>query len=201
MMVTKTMTRHGLLVVGLLFGVLAAGAAWAHGFSRERSAVVQIAPDHVELMLIHAEPPGPRTRLLRTKFDLDRDGRLSALEGALIGAELREVAFAGLSIIVDGEALEVGVPQVKVKTDGARGGGLTAAYYRRIARKAPVDEATQRTVELRLADTATVAIDVAVEADGGLVIRGGGDGEEARRTSGARRLGPGESVRVELSTK
>lgn len=115
------------LIVSVAVAILAPGMARAHDFPAERSLLVQVSNDRVEMMLVYQEPPGPRTDLLMAKFDLNNDGALTDGELKLAEGELSRRAFDGLRLEVEGERAGMHPPDMKVTRN--RDGGLAAAFY------------------------------------------------------------------------
>lgn len=76
----------------VLLTLLAAAPAAAHTGGENHRAIVSVDPDGVRALLIMQVPAGRRASGLLSRFDLDHDGDLDALEGQLLanllGAEI-----------------------------------------------------------------------------------------------------------------
>lgn len=52
----------------------------AHDLPRERTLLVQIRPDAIDLMVVYLEPPTDSLEFFKTRHDLDRDGEIDSHE-------------------------------------------------------------------------------------------------------------------------
>lgn len=121
----------------LAVGVALSPLAHGHSLPIERSLMIAVHADRVEVLGIYAEAPGLRTDRLLAMYDLDRDGRLDGRELPLAAPEIATRAFLGIHVELDGTTPPVS-PEIKCKRESNR--GLSCAVYARIDTR----EATQR---------------------------------------------------------
>ena len=87
--------------------------ASAHEFPQERSVIVQMHDDRVELLLVHKEPAGERADLFMMRVDLDKDGKISSAEAKQAGGFWLPYALSGLSFEVPNNTPRAREPELK----------------------------------------------------------------------------------------
>lgn len=117
--------------VTLLATLMLIGTAGsAHDFPVERTMAVQLHTSHVEVMVVHVEPAGPRTQRILALHDQNRDGKIEGSEAVLAKPAMRKRALLGLDLEL------VGVPSSEQRSDVRfrrdKGGGFSIAAFRRM---------------------------------------------------------------------
>ncbi|MGM0554925.1 MAG: hypothetical protein ACQEVA_00950 [Myxococcota bacterium] len=130
-----------------------AAAAETHELPRERTLLVQVSHDSVEVMIVYLEPPGPTIDLLLRRYDIDGDGELGDGEAQLAGREWIRRAMHGLEFEVAGEAPMAKPPDIKFRRE--QKGALSAAVYARWELPDLADDQT-RTVHVRVVGEAPI---------------------------------------------
>ncbi|MFW6057615.1 MAG: hypothetical protein ACOC9W_02055, partial [Persicimonas sp.] len=137
----------------LAYVTMSSAPAQAHELPRERTLLVQVSQDSVEVMIVYLEPPGPTIDLLLRRYDLDGDGELVDAEAQLAGREWIRRAMYGLEFEVEGETPMAKPPEIKFRRE--QKGALSAAVYARW--ELPELRADQtRTVHVRLRGEASI---------------------------------------------
>lgn len=136
----------GALLV-LLAATLLLSTAHAHDLPQERTVLVQVSKDRVEVLIAYLEPPGPQQELLFKRFDLNGDGELTGPEAKLAGSEWMPRVLHGLQFEVAGENPKAREPEIKFRRE--KKGSLSAAVYARWDLE-PLAEGETRTVHVRL---------------------------------------------------
>ncbi len=101
--------------------------AWAHTLPIERSLMMTVHQDRLEVLMIYNEPPGIRTKRILAMYDLDRNGRLTGKELAIASPDIAERAFNGIKIEVNGVVPTANQPQLACKRGQDK--GLSCALY------------------------------------------------------------------------
>lgn len=104
-----------------------ANVAWAHTLPIERSLMMTVHQDRLEVLMIYNEPPGIRTERILAMYDLDRNGRLTGKELAIASPDIAERAFNGIKIEVNGIVPTANQPQLACKREQDK--GLSCALY------------------------------------------------------------------------
>lgn len=171
--------------------LLLAGDAKAHPRGIHKRTTLTVRGGEVEVLITMDYDGGPRTRLLRLGADGDASGDLEEGERARLRDQLAEQALRGLSVRVEGVALEVRRSDAKLSLrKDARAGssdGLSVA----VLAKARLPESAGRGAELQVLERSPDRSHVPVEVFQQLG-RDGGVRQEGRD------LGPGEVLRVRL---
>ncbi len=121
-----------------------ASLAWAHTLPIERSLMMTIHQDRLEVLMIYTEPPGIRTERILAMYDLDRNGRLTGKELAIASPDIAERAFNGVKIEVNGVVPTANQPELSCKREQDK--GLSCALYVDL----PLPSGSPETVEVRL---------------------------------------------------
>lgn len=131
------------ILIGL-FIVLTTSVAWAHKLPIERSLMMTVHQDRIEILMIYSEPPGIRTDRILAMYDLDRSGRLTGIELAIAMPDIAERAFNGVQIEVNGVVPVANAPELVCKREQDK--GLACALYVDI----PLPGGPPEKVEVRL---------------------------------------------------
>jgi len=161
----------------------------AHEFPAERSCLVQVTPEGVQIMITFREPRSERVDLFVTRHDVNRDGRLSDAEAHLGHAEFLKYALRGLSFEVAGERPRGKEPRVKLEhtQDGAL--QMAALLEYDVPR---LEDGATREVVMRVTETSPHPAITSAQGMEGLVVRGQG-------TTRPVDMKPGSSVRLKAS--
>jgi hypothetical protein len=127
--------------------LLAFGEVSAHELPNERSLLIQVSADRLEIMIVYLEPPGAAVDLLLSRYDLDGDRELQGGEAQLAGPEWMERVLRGLQFEVADEQPVAKPPEIKFRREP--GGALSAAVYARWDLP-PMGTDARRTVHIRL---------------------------------------------------
>ncbi len=131
------------ILIGLVV-VLTASMAWAHKLPIERSLMMTVHQDRIEILMIYSEPPGIRTDRILAMYDLDRNGRLTGKELAIAMPDIAERAFNGVQIEVNGGTPVANAPELVCKREQDK--GLACALYVDL----PLSTKAPEKVEVRL---------------------------------------------------
>lgn len=119
--------RRRLQIATILAVTVLGAPSFAHKIPIERSLMVTVHPNRIEILAIYAEPPGIRTEWLLGLFDFDRDGRLDGRELVFAAPELAIRAFTGVQMTLNGKPIPASVPEAKCKREQNK--GLSCALY------------------------------------------------------------------------
>lgn len=157
------LTLFALLAAVALLAVPISSAA--HDFEPEREVLIQVFPEHIDVMIVYAEAPGERTDLFGAQFGLVfGDAVDEAFEDLAARAVLPRM-LDGLRFEVEGEVAETGEPQVKIDQQDDH---FSAAAFVRYELD-EMDEDHRRTFIVRADDRPFLNTDVVIY---------GGDGVE-----------------------
>jgi hypothetical protein len=157
-----------MLGVFAVVSTIVLSTAYAHDLPQERTVLVQISEDRVEVMLVYLEPPGDLAELMLERFDLNRDGELQGAEATLAGGEWTGRVLEGLQFEVAGEKPRTHTPEIKFRRE--QRGALSAAVYARWDLE-PLEEGQTRTVHVRmLRQPENVATEVTFQASEPLAL-------------------------------
>lgn len=140
-------TRRWGALAALVTMLAMVATAGAHTLPRERTLIVQVSADRVEVLVEYLEPPGASIDLLFRRFDLDHDGRLRGPEAKLAGSEWLGRVLRGLQFEVVGEKPRAHPPELKFHRE--QRGSLTSALYARWDVD-PLEPGQKRTVRVRM---------------------------------------------------
>ncbi|MBA2663263.1 MAG: hypothetical protein H0U74_13330 [Bradymonadaceae bacterium] len=169
--------RLAAVALVLLLGI--ATQASAHDAAAQRSVVLQVSEDAVSIMLVYVEAPGPRSTLLRARYDLNGDGRIEGEEAELASREMGARMLAGLQFEVANERPGAQPPELRFQV-GPKGEVSAAAFIRYTL--AQMEPGSTRTVHVRLlAGPDNVATEVASM---------GSEDVKLHRSEPARKRGP-----------
>lgn len=132
-----------------LVWLVASSTLSAHELPNERSLLIEVSADRLEIMIVYLEPPGAAVDLLLRRYDLDGDRELGPAEAQLAGPEWMRRVLHGLQFEVAGEQPAARPPEIKFRRE--TGGALSAAVYARWD-LAELGADVQRTVHVRLLD-------------------------------------------------
>lgn len=130
--------RKLLFTTIFLLGFCVPSVVAAHNFPIERSAVLQVHASHAELLLIYAEPPGPRTDRLLALYDSNRNGEIDGAETSIAEGAMLARANLGLNIQFSKAVHGGDAPRLRFKKE--RNGGISVAVFQRFEFIAPQDE-------------------------------------------------------------
>ncbi len=154
--------------VAALSGLLAAPTAQAHEFEPERQVLVQVFPEHLDIVIFYTEAPGPRSNLFLTQFGLHHDmsGPLAAMASRAVLSRVLD----GLQFEVEGETPRTGTPEVRLRNENGR---LMAAAFVRYDLD-PLPEGASRSVVVRAMDRSFLPTPARIYAGEGLQRAGEG---------------------------
>jgi hypothetical protein len=144
---TPATVRRALALAVVAALGLVLSTAHAHDLPQERTALVRVSKDRVEVMIVYLEPPGATVDLLMKRFDLNGDGSLTGPEARLAGGEWMPRVLRGLQFEVAGETPRAREPEIKFRVE--KKGSLSAAVYARWDLE-PLDAGESRTVHVRV---------------------------------------------------
>lgn len=172
--------------------------AYAHDLPQERTALVQVSKNRVEVMIVFLEPPGPTIDLLMKRFDLNGDGALSGPEAKLAGGEWMPRVLHGLQFEVAGEKPQAQEPEIKFRVE--KKGSLSAAVYARWDLP-PLEAGEERTVHVRiLRQPQVVPTELSFQSGENTTITGISLPGHGRGKPKLPLLTPGEQASVRVST-
>lgn len=138
----------GAALIALVW-LVASSTLSAHELPNERSLLIEVSADRLEVMIVYLEPPGAAVDLLLRRYDLDGDRELGQAEAQLAGPEWMRRVLQGLQFEVAAEKPAARPPEIKFRREA--GGALSAAVYARWdLPNLSADQ--QRTVHVRLID-------------------------------------------------
>jgi hypothetical protein len=142
-----SLKRLTVISVLAVVSMIVLSTAVAHDLPQERTVLVQISENQIEVMLVFLEPPGPRAEIMLERFDLNRDGELRGAEAMLAGGEWTGRVLDGLQFEVAGETPTPRAPEIKFRRE--QRGALSAAVYARWDLE-PLGADQTRTVHVRM---------------------------------------------------
>ena len=146
--------------IALLICASAAPTA-SHTFPVERSAVLQVHTSHVELLLLYAEPPGPRTERILALYDANQNGEIDGVEQRLARRIFMQRAFYGLDISFNHQSAK---KTADIRYKRTAEGGISVAILQRIDL---IVDSNELTVSLALTEGETIPpIEIIVEPVG-----------------------------------
>ena len=120
----------------------------AHDFEPERELLVQVFPEHVDIMIVYTEAPGERTDFFRTQFGFGVGGEVGELMREMARRAVLPRMLDGLQFEVVGEEPRTGDPEVEFRDHDTR---LMAAAYVRYEID-ELDDDKERTLVVRAKD-------------------------------------------------
>ena len=151
-----------------LSSLATAPTAQAHEFEPERQVLVQVFPEHLDIVIFYTEAPGPRSNLFLTQFGLHNDmsGPLAAMASRAVLSRVLD----GLQFEVEGETPRTGTPEVRLRNEKGR---LMAAAFVRYDLD-PLPEDARRSVIVRAMDRSFLPTPARIYAGEGLQRTGEG---------------------------
>lgn len=158
-------TYAKVLAAVVTFGALLAlsSPARAHEFEPERQVLMQVFPDHVDLVITYIEAPGERTGLFDAQFGLTSKNPPPQLEELAKRALLPRM-LDGLTFEVQGERPIAGEPEMRLQRQQGR---LMAAAFVRYD-LSTLTEDQERTVFIRSRERAFLPTEVQIYSGGTL---------------------------------
>jgi hypothetical protein len=117
-----------LVVATCLLAFPATGAA--HDLPRERTLMVQLRPDAIDVMVVYMEPPTDSLSLFKARYDLNQDGRIDRDEASLAADAWLPRALQHLSVKWNDQSLDYDSPELKFqnKHHGALASAILLTY-------------------------------------------------------------------------
>lgn len=138
-------------------------AAKAHEFEPERQVLMQVFPEHVDIVITYIEAPGERTGLFGAQFGLTKKGAPEPLTELAKRAMLPRM-LDGLTFEIQGETPIAGEPQMRLERKQGR---IMAAAFVRYEVSA-LEKNEERQVFIRSRDRSFLPTDVQIYSGEGL---------------------------------
>jgi hypothetical protein len=143
--------RVSLAAVVVMFVLAPVSAGLAHNLSEQRSVILSLAPDGIDLLVAYELPAGARAMELRDIIDMDRSGAVDSRLEELARVQLLHARLrAGLDVVVDGEPVLLELERIEFRDgagEGARQGFEGMALFR-VEREFESNRETQVSLQL-----------------------------------------------------
>ncbi len=151
---------------------LLATAGSAHELEPQRSIVAEVDDTSLSLMVVYEEVPGPRSDLLRARYDLNGDGKIEGQEAMLASREMIARMLAGLQFEVEHDRPGGHSPEIRFQI-GPKGEVSAAAFIRyNLSTLSEIPLPASRKLHIRLhPSTDNIPTEVAAIARPGLQIQ------------------------------
>lgn len=159
-------------IVALITRIVAPPSAEAHEFVPERQVMMQVFPEHVDLVILYIEAPGERTGLFGAQFGFVKDEPQGPLADLAQRAMLPRM-LDGLTFEVKGERPVAGEPEMRLQKQQGR--IMAAAFVR--YELSPLQQGQEREVFVRSRERSFLPTEVQIYSGGSLTRTDGHDEE------------------------